>query len=179
MFKLLNYRRNQILRIVLLINLFGFLSIIDQWYKLNSGPELAVRLTTGLAFMIYVINPYRKWLVIVLLQIALTYLFNSRQQLYENLILVGSETLTSVISAIIFRIINKSNFYLIDAGNILKIMLSGIIGSLIGGFVAAYALNIFNPAIYHSSLWITWFLSSIAGIVLMAPVIVGWRSIKI
>ena len=176
--KLLKYRLNSILRVIILATLFVFLIMLDQWYRFSSGSESAIRLTTGLAFMVYVLYPYRKWFYIITLQLVLTYLSHIGQPLTDNIILTCSETIASIISAFLFLLIYKSSLNSIRSESILKILLSAVIGSLIGGMVVHYSFLMMKPLDNNAISWITWFLSSLTGIVLMAPIIVGWRTIK-
>jgi PAS domain S-box-containing protein len=177
-FNVLKFSKYWFLRGFLLVLLFGFLLLLDQSFNLGPTPDLVIRLTTGLAFMVYVLASFRKWLVIITLQVGLIFLFNFRQPLLDNLILTFSETLTSLISASIFLFINKSAINIVRSGTILKILVSAILGSLMGGSLAGFSLMIVDYNGFQALSWITWVLSSLTGIVLMAPFIFAWRTIK-
>jgi len=175
----LKIRKNRLFKWLFWVIPFGFFTLIDQRFMLNAGPESTIRLTIGCAFMVYLLIPYRKWIYIFLIQFILTFLFNFKLQFTIDLILTSSETITSLIAATIFVGINKSTIYFVGSNNILKILISAIVGSLVGGMVASNFLTISDRADFHPQLWITWTFASLTGILLMAPIIESWRSIKI
>jgi hypothetical protein len=78
-FNVLKFSKYRFLKGFLLVLLFGFLLFLDQSFNLGPTPDLVIRLTTGLAFMVYVLASFRKWLVIITLQVGLIFLFNYRQ----------------------------------------------------------------------------------------------------
>ena len=175
------------LNILWLVPVAYFIHILEEsprfvpWAKKYLGaPETFGQFVMGnIIFMVYVLIPSRKWPLIILCQLALGYMFNFNHLLLENIVLASSETVTSIISALVFMFINRSGHRVKGSENILKILLSAILGSLIGGMLAGYCLEIIDPEVFHHTLWVTWFLSSLIGIMLMVPIIEGWRTIKV
>jgi PAS domain S-box-containing protein len=166
----------QTFKALALIVLFIICSFISQLYNLDSGVETTIRLTTGLAFMIYVFSPYARWTIIFFLQAAFTYIINSHTFAY-GLLSAVSESSTAIVSAVVFRIMYTDELISIRNRSILLIFLSAGIGSLIGGIMIHYAFGYFLFEIYHPKLWTTWTFSNLVGIVLMTPIMVEWRSI--
>jgi PAS domain S-box-containing protein len=128
--------------------------------------------------MAYILAPYRQWGILFLLQLGLTYFLNYHHSLAYGLISSLSESITSIVAAILFRLVHKKELVSIRSLSILLILLSATIGSLTGGMFAYYAFGSFLPKIYHLMLWENWTFSSLVGIVLMTPIIVEWRSIN-
>lgn len=177
-FKTLQVKINRPFKILIFIVLFILCSLLSQHYNLNSGFETTIRLSTGLVFMAYILAPYRQWGILFLLQLGLTYFLNYHHSLAYGLISSLSESITSIVAAILFRLVHKKELVSIRSLSILLILLSATIGSLTGGMFAYYAFGSFLPKIYHLMLWENWTFSSLVGIVLMTPIIVEWRSIN-
>lgn len=174
----LKARNTLVFRWLLSVIPFVVFEFIDQRYRLNSGPESTIRLVTGYSFMVYLLVSYRKWVYIFLFQLLLTFLLNLSLDIIVNGILTFSETITSILAASIFVNIHKSELSLVESNNILKILISGFIGSVAGGLIAGNLLTFIAPNYFHQQLWVTWMFSSLLGIVLMAPLIVSWRSLR-
>lgn len=173
--KFLKINSVSVLKGFLYVLLFVFLLLVDWVFGINRSPELSVRLTVGMAFMGYVLRPYSRWISILILQLVLTFLFNLRLPLGQNIIFTLSETLASLFSVILFLLVNKSGITRVDGRNILEMMGSAIIGVFLAGMMALFSFKILDSGTYSFSL-LTWILSGISGIMLMIPVIALWRN---
>jgi PAS domain S-box-containing protein len=167
---------NKLRPILTAIFLLCIANFISKVYSLNEEPETTIRLTTGMAFMMFVWIPYRKWFYIFILQFGISLLFHLKLPFFSGLIISFSESITAFISAVFFIAVNEINKF--RANRIIKILVSAAIGSLVGGFLAQYFLATLNHTDLYSFLWVTWFLSSLMGIILMAPIMMDWRKIK-
>jgi len=169
--------QNRYIKTFALICFFIICASLSQFYDLKPGVEKTVRLTTGLVFMVFIFSPIRQWVFIFFAQVGLTYLLNKQSVTY-GLLSSFLESITAIISAVIFRIIYKDELINIRNRSILLILFSAGIGSLVGGILAHYAFGFFLFEAYHPKLWETWTFSNLVGIVLMAPIFVEWRSVN-
>jgi PAS domain S-box-containing protein len=172
-------RYNKYTRIICWIILFWLFSLINQSFGSKSYFETSIRLTIGLSFILYLWSPYKQWIFIFITQFSLTYLFSHNESDITKLIVSVTESLASLISAIVFLLVNKNYlFKLFRANYILKILVSSACGSLIGGLAAHYLVKAYHPVISHSLLWVTWSLAGTLGIILVTPVMTEFRDIK-
>jgi|GEM_PF-3529236 PAS domain S-box len=173
--KFLKINTVSVLKGFLYVLLFALLLLVDGAFGINRSPELSVRLTVGMVFMGYLLRPYSRWVYIIVLQLVLTFLFNLRLPLEQNIVYTLSETSASLFSVFVFLLTNKSGINRIDGRNILEILGSSIVGVFLAGMLALLSFKMLIPVNYSFSL-VTWVLSGISGIMLMAPVIALWRN---
>ena len=174
--KFLKVNKYRIFKGFLYVLLFVLLSLFDRVFGWNQPGELSIRLTVGMAFMGYVLRSYRKWIYIIVLQIAIAFLFNNKLSWEEDLVLTLCETLASIISARLFLFINKTGFNSVDGRNILESFVSAFFGLFSCGLLMVLFFQLFDQNSSHPFSFTTWVLSGITGIMLMFPTIISWRS---
>jgi PAS domain S-box-containing protein len=170
--KNLGIRQSRLIKILFFISLFFICHFLSLSYHLG-----LIKLTTGLAFMVYLFSPYKQWSLIFLLQFGLTYILNIDPMPVYGLFSSFSESFVSIISAVIFRFIYREELVSIRNRSILFILLSASIGSLIGGILVHFVHEYFFIGTY-STLWGTWTFSNLTGIIIMTPVMVEWKSVN-
>lgn len=169
---------NRIQRWGIFILLFILAELISQHFKVKDVTETTIRISVGFAFFIYVISPRRNWVFIFIIQLLLTYVLSFRNY-QHSIIIVTSESLTSLISAASYIYLTKKVSNLVYLHTNLLLPLSAAVGSLTTGLLLFFVSEYFIPGWLYPDFWITWTMSCMIGILLFPNIKFKWQTLNI
>lgn len=171
---------NSYIKVIFCIILFVAFSFLNRIYQIGSGPEFTVRFTVGLSVLFFLQISYRYWVLLILAQIFVTYAVSDYSLSSIRLSIAISETIASFLTAVFFVLFNRDIFNRsLHPNQIIKAFLPAVGGALTGGLSANYLFNAFSSSVLTSTVWLVWSLSALIGIVLIVPIVSGFRDIDI
>lgn len=157
-----------------LVILFILSNLLNKVFPFFHNFTSLIRINTVLIFLLYLRIPTRKWELVFLFQILVTFFLSRFDSFLAASVETMAEAMNSLVSAGIFLFLQRKKSTEPYSRSVLILTVSAMIGAVTGGLLAHYGSKYFVSGFFQKSAWMNWIISSIIGMILISPVMI-WQ----